>query len=162
MLDFGIARAQTSPHLTIAGFVGSPHYTAPEQARGQAVDIRADIYSLGIVLYRMLSGDLPFQGDTPWVVVEQHVVANPLPLQDIRPGLPEPVAELVQKAMARDPEERFQTPNDMAQAIRDVLPEQDHAAEPLPTASSAATASLAATVNLEAIYQQAQQAIQDE
>jgi serine/threonine protein kinase len=162
VLDFGIARAQTSPHLTIAGFVGSPHYTAPEQARGQAVDIRADLYSLGIVLYRMLSGALPFRGDTPWVVVEQHVVANPLPLQDIRPNLPEPVVQLVQKAMARDPEDRFQTPDEMAQAIHALLPEQDLAPKPLPTASSAVPASLVANIDLEGIYQQAQQAIQDE
>jgi serine/threonine protein kinase len=168
VLDFGIARAQTSPHLTIAGFVGSPHYTAPEQARGQAVDIRADIYSLGIVLYRMLTGDLPFKGDTPWLVVEQHVVANPLPLQSNRPDLPEPVVTLVQKAMARDPEDRFQTPDEMAQAIRPLLPEQGLTPEPLPATPSAATgpsavaAAEVAAVDLAAIYQEAQQAIQDE
>jgi len=156
VLDFGIARAQTSPHLTIAGFVGSPHYTAPEQARGQAVDIRADIYSLGIVLYRMLSGDLPFQGDTPWVVVEQHVVASPLPLGEIVPGLPEPVIKLVQEAMARNPEDRFQAADEMAQAIHALLPEQDLAAE----ASAAAPAREAP--DLAATYRQAQQAIQDE
>ena len=156
VLDFGIARAQTSPHLTIAGFVGSPHYTAPEQARGRLVDIRADLYSLGIVLYRMLTGDLPFQGDTPWVVVEQHVVATPLPLQDIRPDLPEPVVKLVQKAMARDPQDRFQTPDELAQAIQALLPEQDSAPEPLPAAPVGAAIDLAAT------YERAQQAIQDE
>ena len=156
VLDFGIARAQTSPHLTIAGFVGSPHYTAPEQARGREVDIRADIYSLGIVLYRMLSGDLPFRGDTPWVVVEQHVVARPLPLHEIRPDLPEPVVQLVGKAMARDSRDRFQTPGEMAQEIKVLLPEQELAAEPDPVAPAEAGVDLAAT------YQRAQQAIQDE
>ena len=155
VLDFGIARVQTSPHLTIAGFVGSPHYTAPEQARGQAVDIRADIYSLGIVLYRMLSGDLPFQGDTPWVVVEQHVVANPLPLDEVRADLPESVVRLVKKAMARDPADRFQTPDEMVQAIDAILPERTPAPEPLPAADVPAE-------DLAATYQQAQQAIQDE
>ncbi|MGD8475484.1 MAG: serine/threonine-protein kinase, partial [Anaerolineae bacterium] len=80
VLDFGIARVRTSPQLTLEGFVGSPHYAAPEQAQGEEVDIRADIYSLGIVTYRMLSGDLPFQGDTPWAVVNQHLIAEPLPL----------------------------------------------------------------------------------
>ena len=156
VLDFGIARVQASPHLTIVGFVGSPHYTAPEQAKGQEVDIRADIYSLGIVLYRMLSGDLPFQGDTPWVVVEQHVVATPLPLDSIRPDLPQPVIELVRKAMARDPEDRFQTPGEMAQAIQALLPEQDPAAEPLPVVPVMAAVDLAAT------YERGQQAIQEE
>jgi len=155
VLDFGIARVRTSPHLTIAGFVGSPHYSAPEQAKGQEVDIRADIYSLGIVLYRMLSGDLPFQGDTPWAVVERHVVANPPPLEDVCPDLPEPVVGLVQKAMARDPEDRFQTPNEMVQAIDAVLPARDLAPEPQPAAP-------AATAELAAIYRRAQQAIQDE
>ena len=156
VLDFGIARAQTSPHLTIAGFVGSPHFAAPEQARGQEVDIRADIYSLGIVLYRMLSGDLPFQGDTPWVVVEQHVVAHPRPLHDIRPDLPEPIVKLVAKAMARDPQERFQTPDEMAQAMEALLPEYHLAAESLPAAPVPEALDLAAT------YLRAQQAIQDE
>ena len=156
VLDFGIARAQTSPHLTIAGFVGSPHYTAPEQARGKSVDIRADIYSLGIVLYRMLSGDLPFQGDTPWVVVEQHVVAHPLPLSDIRPDLPEPVVELVGKAMAREPRERFQTPDEMAREIKALLPEQAPTTEPAPIAPAEPAVDLADT------YRRAQQAIQDE
>ena len=156
VLDFGIARVQTSPHLTIAGFVGSPHYSAPEQARGQAVDIRADIYSLGIVLYRMLCGDLPFQGDTPWVVVEQHVVANPLPLDEICPDLPQSVIALVQKAMARDPEDRFQTPDEMAQAILALLPEQDHADEQPPAVP------LVAAIDLAVTYEQGQEAIQKE
>ena len=154
VLDFGIARVRTSPHLTIAGFVGSPHYSAPEQARGQEVDIRADIYSLGIVLYKMLSGDLPFQGDTPWAVVERHVVANPPPLKDVCPDLPEPVVGLAQKAMARDPEDRFQTPDEMVQTIDTVLPARDMAPEPQPAAP--------ASVELTSIYQRAQQAIQDE
>jgi serine/threonine protein kinase len=156
VLDFGIARVQTSPHLTIAGFVGSPHYAAPEQARGQSVDIRADIYSLGIVLYRMLSGDLPFQGDTPWAVTNQHVVADPPPLEDVCPDLSEPVIRLVQKAMARNPEARFQTPEEMVQAIDAVSPQRELAPEPLPAAP------VAAAVDLTAIYQRGQQAIQDE
>ena len=122
VLDFGIARVRTSPHLTIAGFVGSPHYAAPEQARGESVDIRADIYSLGIVLYRMLSGDLPYQGDTPWAVVNKHVAAQPSPLESLRPDLPEDVVRLAQKAMAKDPENRFQTPDEMVQAIDALLP----------------------------------------
>lgn len=156
VLDFGIARVRTSPHLTIAGFVGSPHYAAPEQTRGQAVDIRADIYSLGIVLYRMLTGDLPFQGDTPWEVVNQHVAASPPPLEESCPDLPEPVVRIVQKAMARNPEDRFQTPDDILQAVDAVLAAHDLAPGLLPAAPAAATVDLAAD------YQRAQQAVRDE
>ncbi len=130
VLDLGIARARTAPELTLSGFVGSPHYAAPEQAtKGGPVDIRADIYSLGVVLYRMLSGNLPFEGDTPWQVVNQHVAAQPPHLADRRPDLPRPVVRLVHKAMAKRPRNRFQTPGDMVEAIDTVL-----AGEELPPA----------------------------
>ena len=152
VLDFGIARVGTSPHITLAGFVGSPHYAAPEQAQGQPVDIRADIYSLGIVLYRMLSGDLPFKGDTPWAVVNQHVVSAPTPLPDLRPDLPDPVALIVKKAMAREPWDRFQTPQEMVEAIDAVLAESDDALE---------TLAVTPKLDLAAIYQRAQQAASD-
>jgi tetratricopeptide (TPR) repeat protein len=121
VLDFGIARAQSSPNVTVSGFVGSPNYAAPEQVMGRPVDIRADIYSLGIVLYRMLSGELPFQGDTPWAVVSQHVAATPPPLEEVRPGMPGSVVQLVNRAMAKRPEDRFQTPVQMVEAIDAVL-----------------------------------------
>jgi serine/threonine protein kinase len=156
VLDFGIARVRTSPHLTIAGFVGSPHYAAPEQARGESVDIRADIYSLGIVLYRMLSGDLPYQGDTPWAVVNKHVAAQPPPLEDLRPDLPEAVVRLVQKAMAKDPDDRFQTPQEMVKAIDALLPEPDLHSEPRPAEPVVTVADLAE------LYDRGQQAAHEE
>ncbi len=156
VLDFGIARVRTSRHLTLSGFVGSPHYAAPEQARGESVDIRADIYSLGIVLYRMVSGDLPYQGDTPWAVVNQHVAASPPPLDDLCHDLPESVVHLIQKAMAKRPEDRFQTPDEMVQAIDILLSGSDPAIEPLPVAAQATTA------DLEEIHRRAQRAAQDE
>jgi len=156
VLDFGIARVRTSRHLTLSGFVGSPHYAAPEQARGEHVDIRADIYSLGIVLYRMLSGDLPYQGDTPWAVVNQHVTASPPPLDGLCPDLPEPVVQLVQKAMAKSPEDRFQTPDEMAQAIDTLLLGSGPAPGPLPVTAPTKTA------DLDEIRRRAQQAAQGE
>jgi hypothetical protein len=121
VLDFGIARALTSPELTLAGFVGSPYYAAPEQAMGETVDIRADLYSLGVVIYRMLSGELPFNGHTPWAIANQHIAATPPPLADRRPDLPEPVLHLVTKALAKRPEDRFQTPGEMVAALEAVL-----------------------------------------
>ncbi|MGD9049357.1 MAG: protein kinase, partial [Anaerolineae bacterium] len=154
--DFGIARARSSPSLTLSGFVGSPHYAAPEQAKGEPVDIRADIYSLGVVLYRMLSGNLPFQADTPWAVVHQHIVAAPPPLVECCPDLPEQVIQLVDKAMAKRPEDRFQTPQDMLQAIDAVLAGQELPFEPLVgVAADVAPA-------LPPLYDRAQQAVEAE
>ena len=131
VLDFGIARARTSPEVTLSGFVGSPNYAAPEQATGKKVDIRADIYSLGVVLYRMLGGRLPFQGDTPWEVINLHISATPPPLEALRPGLPNPVVDLVGRALAKRPEDRFQTPAQMVAAIKSVLA-GEHVAEVAP------------------------------
>jgi serine/threonine-protein kinase len=154
--DFGIARARSSPSLTLSGFVGSPHYAAPEQAKGEPVDIRADIYSLGVVLYRMLSGNLPFQADTPWAVVHQHIVAAPPPLVECCPDLPEQVIQLVDKALAKRPEDRFQTPQDMVQAIDAVLAGHDLPFEPL------AGAAIQAAPALAPLYDRARQAVEAE
>jgi serine/threonine protein kinase len=152
VLDFGIARARSSPHLTRSGFVGSPHYAAPEQATGQPVDTRADLYSLGVVLYRMLSGNLPFQGDTPWAVVNQHILAEPPDLAEKRPDLPISVLQLVQKAMAKRAEDRFQTPREFVEAIDAVSAGQELPFEPL---SGPVTLS---APELETLYEQAQEA----
>ncbi|HSJ54870.1 MAG TPA: protein kinase, partial [Anaerolineae bacterium] len=121
VLDFGVARARTSPTLTHSGFVGSPYYVAPEQAMGRRVDIRADIYSLGIVLYEMLSGRLPFESDTPWIVVNHHIATPPPPLEEMQPALPGTVTRLVRKALSKRPDDRFQTPVEMAQVIAAIL-----------------------------------------
>jgi tRNA A-37 threonylcarbamoyl transferase component Bud32 len=156
VLDFGIARARTSPSLTMSGFVGSPHYAAPEQAMGEPVDTRADLYSLGIVLYRMLSGDLPFQGKTPWAIVNQHIAAPPPPLHVICPDLSQPIIDLVEKAMAKRPDDRFQTPDDMVLAIEALLADLDLPAE------LAAVQPDVETVPLEELYERALQAMEAE
>jgi len=155
VLDFGVARARTSPTLTHSGFVGSPSYVAPEQAMGRTVDTRADIYSLGIVLYEMLSGQLPFQSDTPWIVINHHIATPPPPLEEVCPGLPRAVIRLAAKAMSKRPEDRFQTPAEMGQALEAVLAGMEPA---WTEAGDAATATMAPF--LEGLYQQAQQAVQ--
>lgn len=153
VLDFGVARARTSPTLTHSGFVGSPSYVAPEQAMGRSVDTRADIYSLGIVLYEMLSGQLPFQSDTPWIVINHHIATPPPPLGEVRADLPRPVIRLVAKAMAKRPEDRFQTPAEMGQAIETILAGREPAWTETPDAATMAPF-------LEGLYQQAEQAAQ--
>jgi len=155
VLDFGIARARTSPDITLSGFVGSPFYAAPEQVMGRQVDTRADLYSLGIVLYEMLTGERPFQADTPWSVMNQHLATSPPPLEQLCPNLPRPVARLVQKAMSKRPEDRFQSPAEMIAALeatlagREWLDGLEAPASPLPAL-------------LEELYQRGQQAAQAE
>ncbi|MGQ9625748.1 MAG: protein kinase domain-containing protein [Anaerolineae bacterium] len=121
VLDFGIARAETLPSLTRSGFVGSPYYISPEQALGEKVDIRSDIYSLGIVLYEMLSGDLPFDAKSPWSIISRQIAAEPPPLRLKNSELPKEVEWLVNKALSKRPEERFQTPEELMQTINGVL-----------------------------------------
>lgn len=119
--DFGIARAMALPSLTQSGFVGSPYYTSPEQAMGEQVDVRSDIYSLGVVMYQLLSGKLPFDAKSPWSIVSQHIASKPPSLRLSHTDLPEAVEHLVNKAMAKRPEDRFQTPAELIRAIEDVL-----------------------------------------
>jgi len=156
VLDFGVARARSSPSLTRSGFVGSPSYAAPEQALGGSVDIRADLYSLGVVLYEMLSGELPFQSDTPWVVLNQHIATPPPLLRNVRPDLPGSASHLVNKALSKRPEDRFQTPEGMVQAIEAILSGLQLPDEP-PQADPDTLAPI-----LGGFYQRAMQAMADE
>ena len=121
VLDFGIARARTLPSITQSGFIGSPYYISPEQAMGETVDIRSDIYSLGIVMYEMLSGKLPFDASSPWSIISQHIANQPPVLALSETDLPRPVEELVNKALSKDPTDRFQTPAELLTAIEAVM-----------------------------------------
>ena len=112
--DFGIARFVESKQETMAGdALGSVHYVSPEQARGSRVDSRSDIYSLGVVMYEMLTGRLPFEGDTPVAVVLQHINSVPLLPSEINPEIPVGLEEITMKAMNPDPEQRYATASDM-------------------------------------------------
>ena len=121
VLDFGIARALTMPSLTLTGFVGSPYYISPEQAKGEQVDIRSDIYSLGIVIFEMLTGRVPFDADNPWAIISQHIEGTPSSPSELDAEIPPEVGSLVLTAMAKVPEERFQTPLLMMEAIDSLL-----------------------------------------
>ncbi len=121
VLDFGIARIATLPSLTQSGFIGSPYYASPEQAMGEEVDIRSDIYSSGIVLYELLSGNIPFDAKSPWSIISQHITSEPPVIELSDDEIPENVRTLLDRMLAKRPEERFQTPAVLRQAIAAVL-----------------------------------------
>jgi tetratricopeptide (TPR) repeat protein/predicted Ser/Thr protein kinase len=138
VLDFGIARARTLPSLTQSGFVGSPYYIAPEQAMGDEVDIRADLYSTGIVTYELLSGRVPFDDKSPWAIISQHIANDPPDLTLPTGTLPQPVARFLKRSFAKRPDDRFQTPTAMRRAIAALregrpLPEEMGTPPPLST-----------------------------
>ncbi len=112
--DFGIARLINAGHSTLTQeALGSVHYISPEQARGSHVDARSDIYSAGVVLYEMLTGRLPFEGDSPVSVAIQHINSIPLSPREIDPSLPEALEAITMKAMAPNPDRRYLSADDM-------------------------------------------------
>ncbi len=126
VMDFGIARAISSATITRTGVVlGSVHYFSPEQATGKEVTKASDLYSLGIVIYEMLTGKVPFEGDTPVGIAYQHVQAEIPPLREKRPDLPTLVIDIVNQALAKKPEERFHNAYEMELRLNQVL-EQLH------------------------------------
>ena len=117
--DFGIAKAAfTEEDLTTTGsLLGTARYLAPEQVSGDPIDGRSDIYSAGVVLYEALTGRPPFEADSHIATATMRMAKDPAPPRAIRPGIPRPLDALVMRAMARNPDERFQTAEEMASAI---------------------------------------------
>src|SRR6266516_5533001 len=113
--DFGIARSLDVDGMTITGTImGTSNYIAPEQARGQAVDEQTDVYSLGCVLYELLAGDVPYEGDN-FVAVAMRHVNEPVPsVHEIRPDVPPRLDWAIEQAMAKDPHDRFDSMDDFA------------------------------------------------
>ncbi|ORW09522.1 Stk1 family PASTA domain-containing Ser/Thr kinase [Mycolicibacter longobardus] len=116
VMDFGIARAVADAGNSVtqtAAVIGTAQYLSPEQARGETVDARSDVYSLGCVLYEILTGDPPFVGDSPVAVAYQHVREDPVPPSQRLPGLPPDLDAVVLKALAKNPDNRYQTAAEM-------------------------------------------------
>ena len=121
VLDFGIARVRALPSLTQSGFVGSPYYISPEQAMGENVDIRSDIYSLGVVTYEMLTNSLPFDANSPWSIISQHIASAPPTALLDQFDVPGIVTQLILKALSKRPEDRFQSPEELLEAVQSVM-----------------------------------------
>ena len=121
LTDFGIAQSGgNTGQLTGIGSIGTPEYMSPEQGQGLAVDGRSDVYSLGIVLYEMLAGKVPFSADNPIATVYKHTRENPVTIHKLRIDITPAVRDIVHKAIAKKPQDRFQTAGEMAAAIAQV------------------------------------------
>src|SRR2546425_10293895 len=127
LTDFGISKAlQAATGLTATGMIiGTPHYMAPEQAKGQHVDGRADQYALGVVGYRMVTGLLPFSGDSVHTILYKHIFEEAPRTSQARAGIPLFLSDAIARALAKEPDQRFPTMEDFATAV---WPEQPVAA----------------------------------
>jgi len=122
LTDFGIARAVSEHTLGVTqpGMVmGSVAYISPEQAQGHEIDERSDLYAVGVVLYQMLTGSLPFTGDTPVAVALKHVSAEPPPIDPATSNVSPAVASIVARLLRKDPQERFASATELASALRE-------------------------------------------
>ena len=134
VMDFGIARAVTGSSSTMtqtAAVIGTAHYLSPEQARGEHVDARSDIYSTGCLLYELVTGAPPFSGDTPVAVAYQHVREDPIPPSRVEPEVPAAIDAIVLKAMAKNPANRYQTAAQMRADLERALAGQPVEAAPV-------------------------------
>ena len=124
VMDFGIARAVSDAQATMtqtAQVIGTAQYLSPEQARGERVDARSDLYSTGCLLYELLTGRPPFLGDSPVAIAYQHARENPVPPSRLDPEIPAWADSIVLRAMAKDPAQRYQSAADMRTDIQRAL-----------------------------------------
>ena len=117
--DFGIAKAVSNSTITAFGkTIGSVHYFSPEHARGGYTDAKSDIYSLGVVMYEMVTGRVPFDADTPVSIALKHMQEEPVEPQEINPNIPDAVNKIIMKALQKEPALRYQTATEMLQDLK--------------------------------------------
>jgi serine/threonine protein kinase len=117
LIDFGIASNQGARRITFAKFsqtMGTPDYISPEQVRGKRGDPRSDIYALGVMLYEMLTGKVPFTGPNPFAVMNDRLLNNPVPPRELNPEISPQLQEIIYRALERDPRNRYATTREMA------------------------------------------------
>src|SRR5512146_1120849 len=149
--DFGIARAGTSQMTETGSIVGTAQYLSPEQARGGEVDPRSDLYSLGVVLYELLTGKTPFDGETPVEIAMKHLSNAPKPPSKLRPDVPPELDKVVLRALAKDPDDRYQSADEMEADLERVtrgapVSAATMATQVLPAVPAAAADSTSATM----------------
>jgi len=119
LTDFGIARMVDATLITgSSGSLGTPAYMSPEQGQGEPGDARSDIYALGVILYQLCTGHLPFDADTPYAIILKHLTAPLPPPRSLCPDLPEPLERVILKALAKNPDARYQSAGEMGNAVR--------------------------------------------
>jgi len=127
LTDFGLARAVEDVKLTQTGFVaGTPLYMAPEQAQGEPLDQRSDLFSFGSVLYEMCTGKPPFEGNTPFVVLRRVTEDPPRPIRELNPDIPDCLVGLIGKLQSKKPEDRFQSAAEVAELLGSYLSMMQH------------------------------------
>lgn len=134
VMDFGIARAAADSGQTVTKtgtVMGTAAYLSPEQAQGLEVDARSDVYSAGIVLYEMLTGEVPFTADTPVAVAYKQVKENPTPPSRVNPDVPKPLDDVVMRALSKDPKNRYQSAEEMKIDLDRVVRGEEIEAAPL-------------------------------
>ena len=117
LIDFGIAASAKSKRLTFAKLsqtMGTPDYISPEQVKGKRGDSRSDLYALGVMLYEMLTGKVPFTGDNPFLIMNDRLLNNPMPPREIDAAISPQLQEIVYRALERDPKNRYRTARDFA------------------------------------------------
>jgi len=146
--DFGIAKATTSNTIT-SNAMGSVHYLSPEQARGGYSDEKSDIYSLGVTLYEMLSGKVPFAGDNTVSVALLHIQGEAMPLRELDPEIPVSVDKIVQKCMQKKPERRYHSASELITDLKKAItnPDGDFVQIPAFVASDSPTINISDDLN---------------
>ena len=121
--DFGIARilSEGSSNITTQGVVGTPSYMSPEQAQGESLDGRSDVYSLGVMLFELVTGRRPFESDTPYSIAVMHVTMPPPSPREFEPGISSEIEGVVLRALQKSPEDRYATASELAWALRRAL-----------------------------------------